>query len=62
MLDDSFCCLRGLIFGAKIRIEFSKVPWMPENLSGSVVWWWSYMHTNVYALYACGCSLSVIMC
>ena len=60
MLDDSFCCLRSLIFGANIRIKFPKVQWMPESLSGSVVWWWwSHMHTNVYAVYACGCSLSV---
>ena len=51
MLDDSFCCLRSLIIGTKIGIEFPKVPWMPANLSGSVVWWWSYMHTNVYAVY-----------
>ena len=59
MLDDSFCCLRNLIFGEKIRMEFPKVPWMPETLSGSAVWWWSYMHTNVYAVYTRGCSLSV---
>ena len=32
---------------------------MPESLSGSVVWWLSYVHINVYAMYACGCSLSV---
>ena len=25
MLDDSLCCLRSLIFGAKIRIDFHKV-------------------------------------
>ena len=35
-----------LTFGAKIRMVFPKVPWMPESLSGSEVWWWSYMHTN----------------
>ena len=43
----------------KIRIEFPKVPWMPESLSGScglVVE--LHMHTNVYAVYARGCSLS----
>ena len=28
-----FCC--------KKRIDFPKVPWMPDSLSGSVVWWWS---------------------
>ena len=62
----------------KIRTEFPKMPWMPDTLSGSGVWWWSYtctlifiyirfwdlvvelhMHTNMYAVYACGCSLSV---
>ena len=37
MLDDSYCCLRSLIFGAKIWMEFLKVPWMPESLSSSVV-------------------------
>ena len=38
----------------KIRIEFPKVPWMPEGLSGYVE---LHMHTNEYA---CSCSLSVI--
>ena len=38
----------------KIRIDFPKVPWMPKSLSGSVVWWWGYMQTNVYAVHACG--------
>ena len=37
----------------KKKKEFLKVPWMPESLSGSVVWWWSYT-AHVYAVYACG--------
>ena len=37
MLDDSFCCLRSLTFGKKIRLEFPNVPWMPESLSGCLV-------------------------
>ena len=28
MLDNSFCCWRSLNFGAKIRNDFPKVPWM----------------------------------
>ena len=56
-----FCCSRSLIFGAKkIRIEFPKLPWIHEKLirfRGLVVE--LHMHTNVYAVYACGCSLSV---
>ena len=28
---------------------------MPESLSGSVVGWWSYTCTRVYAVYACAC-------
>ena len=55
VIVDSFCCLRSPIGGARIRMEFPKVPWMPESLSGSVVWWW-YAH-NVCAV--CACSLSV---
>ena len=43
----------------KIRIDFAKVPWVPESLSGSVVWWWSYTCTNLYAVYGLGSSLSV---
>ena len=59
MLDDSFCCLRSLIYFLFIKIDrIPKDTWMPESLH-SVVWWWSYMHTNVYAVHACGCSLSV---
>ena len=34
-------------------MELPKVLWMPESLSGSVFFWWSHMHTNVYALYDC---------
>ena len=28
MFDDSFCCMRSRIFGAKIGMDFPKVPWM----------------------------------
>ena len=43
-----------------IRIEFPKVPWMPKSLSGSVVLVVElHVHTNVYAVYACGCYLYV---
>ena len=54
MLDDSFC-LKSLILVQKIRIEFPNVP-MPESLSGSLVWWWSYKHNHVhaYVIEACG--------
>jgi len=36
VVDDSFCCLRSLFFGAKKkekkeeRMNFPKEPWMPE--------------------------------
>ena len=46
---DSFCYLRSLIFGA-IKLECPKMLWMPESLSGSMVWWWNYMHTLMYML------------
>ena len=36
MLDDSFCCLRSLIFGAKIIMEFPMVPQMPESFGDSL--------------------------
>ena len=42
--------------GAKIRIDFPKVPWMPIcfiRFCGLVVE--LHMHTNVYAVYACDC-------
>ena len=59
MLDDSFCCLGSLIFGVRNRIDIPKVPWMPELIGfcGLVVE--LHIHTNVYAVYARGCSLSV---
>ena len=54
MLDDLFCCLRSLIFGAK---NLSRIV---DSLSVSVVWWWCYhMHTNGYAVYGRVFSLSV---
>ena len=59
MLDDSFCCLRSLIFGEKIRMEFPKVPCLKAY---KVLWFdgLGHMHTNVYAaVYACGCSCQV---
>ena len=31
---------------------------MPECVSGSVVSWWSYMHTNVYAVLFIVCNMS----
>ena len=54
MLDDSFCCLRSLIFGEKIRLEFANVRGclklirFCDLVEGSYM----YMHTVVYA---CGC-------
>ena len=47
MLDDSFWCR---------KLEFPKVPWIHESLSGSVVWWWSYTCTLMCVL----CMLVVV--
>ena len=56
MLDDSFFCLRSLIFWCKkIRMEFPKEPWMPEKLirflglmvgAMALVVWWLGPHVN----------------
>ena len=60
MLDDSFCCLRSLIFWCKnIRIDFPNMDaWKLIRFCGLVVE--LHMHTNVYAVYACGYSFSNI--
>ena len=52
MLDDSFCCLRSLIFGQKIRIDFPNAmdAWKLIRFCGLLVE--LHMYTNVYAVYA----------
>ena len=47
-------------FGSKKLNRFPIGTMLLERLSGFVVWWCvQHMHTNVYAVYACGCPLSV---
>ena len=60
MLDDSFCYLRNHTFGAKVRMEFPMVPRMPESFP--VLWFdgGATCNTNVYAVFACGCSRNTL--